>query len=260
MKVVILAGGFGTRLSEETDYKPKPMSEIGNMPILWHIMKLYSFFGLKKFIILAGYKSFHIKKFFNDFFLYENNIKFHLNQNKFEILNELKDQWQVEVLETGIETMTGGRILRAKLNIENDDDDEFCLTYGDCIADVKIDELIKFHRNKKKIATLTGIIQPSRYGSIDLEKDDVKSFSEKPINKENFINGGFFVLNKKVFNYLKNDQTIFEKEPLSNLAKDNQLSCYKHQGFWHPMDTLKDKRVLDELWRLDKAPWKKYIK
>ena len=237
MKAVILAGGRGTRLSEETDFKPKPMSEIGGMPILWHIMQVFSFYGVKDFIILAGYMSSHIKHFFK-----------YLGK---------KINWKVKVLDTGEDTLTGGRILRAKKYIGKED---FFLTYGDCISDINLNELKKFHKKHKKIATLTGITQPGRYGSLSLSGSKVKSFSEKPIDKTNFINGGFFIFQNSIFNYLKNDSTILEREPLSQLANKNSLMCFKHTGFWHPMDTLKDKRTLDDLWKNKKAPWRKLIK
>lgn len=256
MKAVILAGGRGTRLSEETDFRPKPMSEIGNMPILWHIMKVYSFYGVKEFIILAGYMSAYIKNFFHNYNIISNSVEFDLSNGKTRYLGK-KINWKVKVLDTGLESLTGGRILRAKKYIGNSD---FFLTYGDCIADINIQKLLAFHKKHKKIATLTGITQPGRYGSLSLAEEKVKSFSEKPIDKKNFINGGFFVFKNQIFNFLKNDQTILEREPLSKLAEKNNLMCYKHNGFWHPMDTLKDKRILDTMWKSNKAPWKKYIK
>jgi glucose-1-phosphate cytidylyltransferase len=256
MKAVILAGGRGTRLSEETDFKPKPMSEIGSMPILWHIMQVYSFYGVKEFIILAGYMSAHIKNFFHNYNIISNSVEFDLSNGKKKYLGK-KINWKVKVLDTGEETLTGGRILRAKKHIGNKD---FFLTYGDCIADINLKNLKEFHKKHKKIATLTGITQPGRYGSLSLSDERVKSFSEKPLDNKNFINGGFFIFNKKIFNYLENDLTILEREPLTKLAKEKNLMCYKHYGFWHPMDTLKDKRTLDDLWKNKKAPWKKLIK
>jgi len=257
MKAVILAGGRGTRLSEETDLKPKPMSEIGGMPILWHIMKVYSFYGVNEFIILAGYKSYFIKEFFQNYHLYKSSMEFDLGSASRKIIGKLDARWNVKVLDTGLDTLTGGRILRAKKIIGNN---EFFLTYGDCISNVNIKKLYNFHKRHKKIATLTGIVQPGRYGSLSLDGTKISSFSEKPIVKDNLINGGYFVFNKKIFDYLKNDQTILERQPLSKLAKKNNLYCYKHDGFWHPMDTLKDKRTLDEMWLKNKAPWKKLIK
>lgn len=256
MKAVILAGGRGTRLSEETDFKPKPMSEIGSMPILWHIMKVYNYYGVKEFIVLAGYMSSQIKNFFHNYNIISNSVEFNLATGKTKFLGK-KINWKVKVLDTGIDSLTGGRILRAKKHIGNKD---FFLTYGDCIADIDLKKLLAFHKKHKKVATLTGITQPGRYGSLSLMNDKVKSFSEKPIDKKNFINGGFFVFNKKIFDYLKNDKTILEREPLSKLAQKNNLMCFKHTGFWHPMDTLKDKRTLDNLWKSNKAPWKKLIK
>ena len=256
MKAVILAGGRGTRLSEETDFKPKPMSEIGSMPILWHIMKVYNFYGVKDFVILAGYMSHHIKNFFQNYNVISNSVEFDLSSGKTRYLGK-KINWTVKVIDTGLDTLTGGRILRAKNHIGNQD---FFLTYGDCIGDVNLKKLKDFHKKHKKIATLTGITQQGRYGSLSLLNTKVKSFSEKPIDTKNFINGGYFIFKKKIFDYLKNDKTILEREPLSKLAKENNLMCYKHSGFWHPMDTLKDKRTLDELWKNNKAPWKRLIK
>lgn len=257
MKAVILAGGRGTRLSEETDLKPKPMSEIGGMPILWHIMKVYSFYGVNEFIILAGYKSYFIKEFFQNYHLYKSSMEFDLALGSRKIIGKLDARWNVKVLDTGLDTLTGGRILRAKKIIGTND---FFLTYGDCISNINIKKLHNFHKRHKKIATLTGIIQQGRYGSLSLDGAKISSFSEKPIVKDNLINGGYFVFNNKIFSYLKNDQTILEREPLSKLAKKNNLYCYKHDEFWHPMDTLKDKRTLDEMWLRNKAPWKKLIK
>ncbi len=256
MKAVILAGGRGTRLSEETDFKPKPMSEIGSMPILWHIMQIYSFYGVKEFIILAGYMSAYIKNFFHNYNIISNSVEFDLSNGKTKYLGK-KENWKVKVLDTGEETLTGGRILRAKKHIGNKD---FFLTYGDCIADINLNNLKKFHNKHKKIATLTGITQPGRYGSLSLLDTRVKSFSEKPLDNKSFINGGFFIFNKKIFDYLSDDATILEREPLAKLAKEKNLMCYKHYGFWHPMDTLKDKRTLDDLWKNKKAPWKKLIR
>ncbi len=256
MKAVILAGGRGSRISEESDFKPKPMSEIGNMPILWHIMKIYSYHGINEFVILAGYKSYHIKNFFYNYNLRLNSVEFNLSSGNTKIIGK-KINWKIKVIDTGTETMTGGRILRAKKYIG---DDDFHLTYGDCISDINLTHLKKFHIQHKKIGTLTGIIQPGRYGSLSLNDNKVSKFSEKPINKKDYINGGFFIFKKNIFKYLKNDETIFEREPLSNLADDNNLMCFKHNGFWHAMDTLNDKRSLDLMWKNNKAPWKRFIK
>ncbi len=256
MKAVILAGGRGSRISEETDFRPKPMSEIGNMPILWHIMKIYSYHGIKDFVILSGYKSHHIKNFFYDYNLRLNSVEFNLSSGRTKIIGK-KINWKVKVIDTGNETMTGGRILRAKKHIGEED---FHLTYGDCIGDINLTDLKKFHTKHKKIATLTGIIQPGRYGSLSLSDNKVSKFSEKPINKKDYINGGFFIFKKRIFKYLKNDETILEREPLSKLADENNLMCFKHNGFWHAMDTLKDKRTLDLMWKNNKAPWKRLIK
>ncbi len=255
MKVVILAGGFGTRLSEETDLKPKPMIEIGSYPILWHIMKIYSYYGFNDFIICLGYKGYIIKEYFANYFIHSSDISIDLAKNKIEVMNHRSEDWKVTLIDTGFNTMTGGRIRRIKNYIGNE---TFMLTYGDGVADINIKTLVEFHKKNKKYATVT-VVQPSgKFGSVILEEDEqVKSFIEKPAGDGAWINGGFFVLEPDVFNYInKGDETIWEREPLENLAKDGQLHAYKHLGFWKPMDTLRDKRDLDELWNTGKAPWK----
>jgi len=232
MKAVILAGGFGTRISEESHLKPKPMIEIGGEPILLHIMKIYSYYGINDFIICCGYKGNMIKKYFED--------------NKFE-------QWNIQTIDTGLNTMTGGRIKR----IENHIDDTFCVTYGDGVSDVNINDLILFHKEKKSLATLTAIHPPERFGVLELSGNNVVEFHEKHQGESSWINGGFFVFEKEIFDYIKNgDSTILERTPFETLAKEKKLTAFKHEGFWHPMDTLSDKKHLGNLWTSNKAPWK----
>jgi glucose-1-phosphate cytidylyltransferase len=254
MKVVILAGGLGTRLSEETIIKPKPMVEIGGKPILWHIMKIYSFYGFNDFIICLGYKGYVIKEFFNNYFLHNSDLTIDLKENKIQIHSNSVDPWKVTLIDTGEQTMTGGRLLRVRDYIENN---TFLMTYGDGVADINILEVIKFHKMKKKIATVTAAQPTGRFGSLVIDEDyNVKSFIEKPPGDGGWVNAGFFVLEPKIFDYIKGDETIFEKEPLENLAKENQLVSYKHKGFWMPMDKLSDKIELERLWNSGKAPWK----
>ena len=254
MKAVILAGGIGTRLSEETDLKPKPMIEIGGKPILWHIMKIYSAHGVNDFIICCGYKGFVIKEFFKNYFLHQSDVTFDLEKNDMKIHKKRAENWKVTLVDTGMETMTGGRIKRIKDYL--DDDEDFCLTYGDGVSNIDIRGLIKFHKNHKKIATLSSVIPPGRFGALELDGNKIKSFKEKPKGDGSMINGGFFVLKKNAINYIDGDNTIWEQEPLKNLAIDNQLMAYKHYDFWQPMDTLRDKFHLAELWESNKAPWK----
>ena len=253
MKTVILAGGFGTRLSEETTIKPKPMVEIGGMPILWHIMKIYTAFGINEFIICCGYKGHMIKEFFSNYFLRRSDVTFDNKKNKMEVHQNGAEPWRVTLVDTGENTMTGGRIKRVKDYIGNE---TFCLTYGDGVSDVNIKELISFHKKQNTLATLTAVQPPGRFGILKLEKERVKSFKEKPQGDGAWINGGFFVLEPEVINYIDDDSTVWEQEPLINLARDGQLSAYKHYGFWQPMDTLRDKMYLEGLWSSGKAPWK----
>lgn len=254
MKVVILAGGFGTRLSEETEFRPKPMVEIGGKPILWHIMKIYSHFGFNDFIICLGYKGYIIKEFFLDYYLHYSDVDVDLSTNTYKILNKVTEPWKVSLIETGIDTMTGGRLKRIKDLVGNE---TFFATYGDGLSNVNLVKLLNFHREKKKIATVTAIQPPGRFGALDIsEKGDVTRFMEKPLGDGAWINGGFFVLEPKVFNYIESDNTIFEKEPLENLASSGQLVAYRHYGFWKPMDTLRDKRELDSMWSAGMAGWK----
>lgn len=255
MKVVILAGGLGTRLSEETDLKPKPMVEIGGRPILWHIMKIYSHYGFNDFVVLTGYKSHIIKEYFINYYSRYSDITVDMSSNSVEIHKTRTEPWKVTMLYTGKNTMTGGRIKKAQDYIGNE---TFMLTYGDGVANVNIPETIDFHKKSGKLATLTAIQPSGKFGAINIENNgEISSFMEKPKGDGAWINGGFFVLEPKIFDYIQDgDSTIWEKEPLENLAKDNQLNAYKHSGFWRPMDTLKDKIDLTEMWQSKAAPWK----
>lgn len=256
MKVVILAGGFGTRLSEETSLKPKPMVEIGGMPVLWHIMKIYSSYGFNEFVILLGYKGYVIKDFFSNYFLYQSNVTFDLKNNTMDIHQNESEPWKVTLLETGLNTLTGGRIKRAKPFIGSDD---FMLTYGDGVSDVNILDLVAFHKNHGKLISMTAVQPDGRYGALDIKPDNsILSFKEKPKGDGAWINGGFFVCKPEVFDYIDGDQITFEEEPLRTLADTNELAAYKHHGFWEPMDTLRDKKNLCQLWDSNKAPWKKW--
>lgn len=258
MKVVILAGGLGTRLSEETDLKPKPMVEIGGKPILWHIMKSYSYYGFNDFVILSGYKSHVIKDYFVNYYNRYSDITVDMANNSVEVHKTRHEPWKVTILYTGQDTMTGGRIKKAQDYIGNE---RFMLTYGDGVADVDVNELIKSHEASKKIATMTAVQLSGRFGALVIKDDNmITSFMEKPKGEESWINGGFFVCEPQVFDYIdKDDNVIFERAPLENLAKDNQLNAFKHNGFWQPMDTLRDKVQLTELWENDKAPWAKWV-
>lgn len=252
MKLVILAGGRGTRLSEETSIKPKPLVEIGGMPIIWHIMKLYSKHGINDFIICLGYKGYLIKEFFSNYSLHTSDITINTKKNKITTHKKDTENWNITLVNTGENTMTGGRILK----IKNYVDDEFCLTYGDGLSDVNIKELIKFHKKHKKNATVTVVKPNARFGSVKIDKNNkISSFMEKNNEQVQWVNGGFFVLNKKIFKYLKNDNTIWEQEPLKKLTAQNQLMAFKHNKFWQPMDTIREKEYLEELYISKKAPW-----
>lgn len=254
MKVVILAGGFGTRLSEETDLKPKPMVEIGGKPILWHIMKIFSKYGFNDFVVLLGYKGYYIKEYFANYFLHQSDVTIDMQNGSIDVLNNSSEPWKITLLDTGIKSMTGGRIKRAKEFIG---DEAFMLTYGDGVSDVNISELIKFHKSHGKAITMTSAQPDGRFGALEITcNSQVKSFHEKPKGDGNWVNAGFFVCEPKVFDYIKNDLTVFEQEPLKNLALDGEMFAYKHDGFWKPMDTLKDKNDLNKLWDSGKAPWK----
>jgi len=255
MKAVILAGGLGTRLSEETNLKPKPMIEIGGKPILWHIMKIYSAHGINNFIICCGYKGYVIKEFFNNYFLHQSDVTFNMQDNSMKIHQNLAEPWKVTLVDTGENTMTGGRLKKVKEYIK--DEEAFCFTYGDGLGDINISALIDFHYRHGKQATLTATLPPGRYGALKFGlKDTVESFQEKPEGDGSWINGGFFVLSPNVIDLIKDDQTVWEAEPLMNLAKNNQLYAFKHKGFWQPMDTLREKIKLDDLYATGKAPWK----
>ena len=255
MKAVLLAGGFGTRISEESRFKPKPMIEIGGMPILWHIMKTYSSYGINEFIICAGYKQHVIKEWFADYFLHTSDITFDFTQDdKIIVHNKRAEQWKVTVVDTGLKTMTGGRLKRIKPYLDNE---PFFMTYGDGVADVDIDKLLSFHKEHNKLATMTAIKPNSRFGVLDLtDNNEVTAFREKSDIDSGWINAGFMVLEPKVIDFVKDDTIMFENEPMEKLASDGQLMCYKHNGFWQCMDTLRDKEKLEELWSKNKAPWK----
>lgn len=251
VKVVILAGGHGTRFSEETDLKPKPMVEIGGKPILWHIMKNYSQYGFNDFIICLGYKGYLIKEYFSNYFLHNSDITLDLQNNKLDIHSVNSEPWKVTLVDTGENTMTGGRIKR----IEKYIDDTFCLTYGDGVGNIDVEELVNFHKKQGLHSTLTGVQLPGRFGALGIKENKVTKFKEKPKGDNSFVNGGFFVFEPKVFDYIENDQTILEREPLENLSNDGQLAIFKHTGFWQPMDTIRDKKYLEELWQTN-PPWK----
>lgn len=254
MKVVILAGGLGTRLSEETDIRPKPMVEIGGYPILWHIMKIYSYYGLNDFIICLGYKGNLIKKYFTDLCLQLSDFTVEINTGKTVILKDKTPNWKVTLVDTGPNTLTGGRLLRIKNLIE---DEKFMMTYGDGVSDIDLKSLLSFHENHGKYATLTAVRPPARFGVLNItDSGRITSFHEKPNGDGTWINGGFFVLNKEVFDYIGQDEPYFEDYPLTNLSKDGELFAYRHNGFWRPMDTMSDKRFLENLWSNGKAEWK----
>ncbi len=254
MKVVLLAGGLGTRLSEETDIKPKPMVEIGGKPILWHIMKIYSHYGFNEFIICLGYKGHVIKEYFSNFFLHHSDVTFDLKENKMEVHNSEAENWKITLVDTGKDSMTGGRIKRIEKYVNNS---TFMLTYGDGVSDINIKELVEFHKKNKKMVTVTAVQPESRFGVLDINSsNEVKSFLEKPKGESGWINGGFFVCEPEVFKYIKGDDTIWERDPLENIAKDNNLNAFKHEGFWKPMDSLKDKQDLNKYWDTNKAEWK----
>lgn len=256
MKVVILAGGKGTRISEESQFKPKPMIEIGDMPILWHIMKIYSYYGYNDFVICCGYKAYVIKEYFANYYLRTSDITFDFkNDGKMKIHNNLSEPWKVTLVDTGVETMTGGRIKRIQGYIP--EGQSFLMTYGDGVSDVNIKDLVAFHKAKKKVATMT-VVQPGgRYGAVEIQQDEkVSRFVEKPQGEGGWINGGFFVLNYGIFDYLIDDTEVFEKQPLETLAENNGLVAYKHRGYWQSMDSMRDRWILENAWIRGTAPWK----
>lgn len=257
MKAVILAGGLGTRLSEETEIKPKPMVEIGGKPILWHIMKIYSHYGINDFVICLGYKGYVIKEYFANYFLHQSDVTFDMNNNSLEIHNNHCEPWKVTLVDTGENTATGGRLKRVKDYIGNE---TFCFTYGDGVSDVDINKLIQFHNEQKNnngvLATLTAVNPPGRYGALDLRGTKVAHFKEKPQGEDSWINGGYFVLESEVFDLIEGDNTPWEGNPLESLAGSEKLVSFKHEGFWLPMDTLRDKKRLEELWNTGSAQWK----
>ena len=259
MKVLLLAGGFGTRLSEETDIRPKPMVEIGGKPILWHIMKTYSQYGFNEFVVLLGYKGYYIKEYFANYFLHQSDVTIDMSNGQMEIHNNSSEPWKVTLLDTGLNSMTGGRIKRAQDFIG---DEPFMLTYGDGVADINIKELVKFHKIHGKAMTMTSAQPDGRFGALDIDENNkVNEFKEKPKGDGSWINAGYFVCEPKVFDYItEGDSTVFEQAPLMNLAKDNEVYTYKHKTFWMPMDTLRDKNKLNELWDTNKAPWKVWDK
>jgi glucose-1-phosphate cytidylyltransferase len=253
MKAVILAGGLGTRLSEETSVRPKPMVEIGGRPILWHLMKIYSFYGINDFLICLGYKGYIIKEYFANYFLHMSDVTFDISKNTMEVHQNNAEPWRVTLVDTGDATQTGGRLRRVRPYLG---DDPFCFTYGDGLADVDIRKLINFHLSHGKMATITATQPPGRFGSLNIEGDSVHSFQEKPQGDGGWINGGFFVLNSSVIDFIQGDHILWEKEPLEFLAKSDNLRAFFHRGFWHPMDTLRDKMNLESLWDKGSAPWK----
>ncbi len=256
MKAVILAGGLGTRISEESHLKPKPMIEIGGKPILWHIMKQYSAHGIQDFVICLGYKGYAIKDFFANYFLHTSDVTFDMRNNQMEVHQNYSEPWRVTLVDTGEETMTGGRLRRVGRFLE--EDEAFCFTYGDGVSDLDISALVAFHKQHGKHATVTAVQPPGRYGALAREGDHVTGFVEKPRGDGGWINGGFFVLSPKVLPYIGDDATTWEAEPLGQLASEGQLMAFQHEGFWHPMDTLRDKNYLEQLWQSGEAPWKQW--
>jgi glucose-1-phosphate cytidylyltransferase len=257
MKAVILAGGLGTRLSEETTTRPKPMVEIGGKPILWHILKMYSHYGVNDFVICCGYKGYVIKEYFANYFLHTSDITFDMRNNRMEVHHQRAEPWNVTLVDTGDESMTGGRLRRVAQYVI--DEEAFCFTYGDGVSDVDIGASIAFHKSHGKAATLTATFPPGRFGALDMEGDRVQQFLEKPRGDGSMINGGFFILSPSVLAYLDSDATVWEQQPLQRLATEGQLMAFEHHGFWQPMDTLRDKHLLEELWASGRAPWRKWV-
>lgn len=256
MKAVILAGGLGTRLSEETALRPKPMVDIGGMPILWHIMKMYSAHGINEFIICCGYKGYVIKEYFANYFLHMSDVTFDMQANTMHVHERRAEPWKVTLIDTGDNSATGGRLRRIADHVKNEE--VFCLTYGDGIGDIDITASLEFHRSHGKAATVTATFPPGRFGALDIQENRVRSFQEKPKGDGAMINGGFFLLSPRVLDYLIDDNTVWEQQPLQQLAAEGELMAYQHNGFWQPMDTLRDKTYLEELWASGKAPWKNW--
>lgn len=254
VKVVILAGGIGSRISEESHLKPKPMIEIGGKPIIWHIMKIYSSFGLNDFIICCGYKGYVIKEYFANYFLHNSDVTFDMVKNSMEVHQSSSEPWRVTVVDTGEGSMTGGRLKRVRPYLK--DGEDFCFTYGDGVGDVNIRELVRFHKEQGRLATVTAVQPPGRFGQVEMHGPKVARFVEKPTGDGSYINGGFFVLNPKVIDYIDGDESIWERQPMERLAADQQMSAFCHHGFWQPMDTLRDKNALEEMWKSGRAPWK----
>ena len=254
MKVVILAGGFGSRLSEETELKPKPMVEIGGKPILWHIMKIYSHYGFNEFVICLGYKGHVIKEYFSNYHLYNSNVTFDLSNDQCKVHNNFSEPWKVTLVDTGLNTMTGGRLQRVRSFLK--DGEDFLMTYGDGVSDVNINKLIEHHKKSKCLATMTVVKPPARFGAAMIENEKISEFREKAISDDGWINGGFFILNTQALDYIENEQTIWERGPLEKISKDKQLAAFKHESFWRPMDTLRDKNFLEDYWNEGNAPWK----
>jgi len=255
MKAVILAGGYGTRISEESHLRPKPMIEIGGKPILWHIMKIYSAAGIRDFVICLGYKGYVIKEYFANYFLHMSNVTFDMANNKMEVHQNNAEPWRVTLVDTGEDTMTGGRLLRARDYLGRED---FCMTYGDGVSDIDVTELVAFHRTQKTLATVTAVQPPGRFGALNLEGSLITSFEEKPRGDGGWINGGYFVLSPRALDHIAGDDTVWERQPMEALARSGELSAYLHKGFWHAMDTMRDKNYLEDLWSAGRAPWKKW--
>ncbi|CAO3441254.1 glucose-1-phosphate cytidylyltransferase [Azospirillum endophyticum] len=254
MKVVILAGGLGTRLSEETTQRPKPLVEIGGRPILWHIMKIYSAHGFNDFIVCAGYKGYMIKEYFANYALHNSNIHVNLKSGEVRLENSISEPWNISIIDTGDSTLTGGRVKRISAYLGSDE--EFMMTYGDGVGDVNIKDLLAHHRAEGRKATVTGAQPPGRFGQLSISGNMVNAFQEKPVGEAGWINAGFFVLSRQILDYIEGDETTFEREPLERLSHEKQLTLYRHTGFWLPMDTVRDKIVLEEMWRSNQAPWK----
>jgi glucose-1-phosphate cytidylyltransferase len=254
MKTVILAGGLGTRIAEETAVRPKPMVEIGGKPLLWHVMKIYSAHGISEFIICCGYKGYMIKEYFANYYLHNCDVTFDMVDNHMAVHQNHADPWRVTLVDTGDDTMTGGRLKRVQPYL--DDGEDFCFTYGDGLADVDISAELRFHRAQGTLGTVATVQPPGRFGSVNLREHRITSFQEKPDGDGGWISGGFFVLSPRIFDYIEGDQTVWEREPMERLAREGQLSAFLHRGFWHPMDTLRDKLNLDRLWESGEAPWK----